>query len=265
MDLTEANRRLWNRWARLHLGSAFYDVAGFREGRSSLHEVELRELGPEVAGRTLLHLQCHFGLDTLSWARLGARVTGVDLAEDAIDAAHSLSEELGIGAKFVRADIYDLPEALDARFDIVYTSYGVLCWLPDLEGWARVVAGALRPGGTFYMAEFRPVLAALDEAGERLTGDYFARAPVRYETAGSYAAADPEGALEAYEWTHGLGEVVTALVGAGLRLEYLHEFPFTVENYWPTALEEGESGRYHLRGRPSSLPLLFSLRAHLPG
>ena len=262
-DLIETNRGLWNRWTRIHERSTFYDLDGFRRGNSSLHTVEREELG-DVQGKTLLHLQCHFGMDTLSWARLGARVTGVDLSDDAIALARSLARELGIPAEFVRSDLYALPEVLDGAFDIVHTSYGVLCWLPDLTRWAQVIARFLAPGGVFYMVEHHPILSVLDEEGAALSGRYFDPEPSRYETEGSYAGADPEGSHPGYEWVHPLGEVVTALAGVGLRLEVLHEFPYTVENYWATAFEEQAPGRYVLRGRPDVLPLMFSLRATRP-
>jgi len=265
VDPVEANRRLWNEWARRHYTSEYYGVDSFRQGSTSLHEVELTELGGMVAGKSLLHLQCHFGLDTLSWARLGAQVTGVDLADEAISLAQTLAKELNIPAEFVCANLYDLPEILQGRYDIVYTSYGVLCWLPDVREWARIVARYLRPGGTFYMVEFHPLLNALDEAADRLTGSYFGTDPVRYTATASYACPHPEAVLESWEWTHGLGEVVTMLLEAGLYLEFLHEFSYTVENYWAEAFEEGAPGKYHLRGRPNSIPLMFSIRAAKPG
>ncbi|MCG2767215.1 MAG: class I SAM-dependent methyltransferase, partial [Anaerolineae bacterium] len=167
----ETNRELWNGWAKLHIESAYYDVEGFKAGGESLHPLEIEEVG-DVSGKTLLHLQCHFGQNTLSWARRGARVTGVDFSDDAIALACSLSRELDIEAEFIRSDIYDLPEVLDRQFDIVFTSYGVLCWLPDLTRWAEIVARYLSPGGTFYIAEFHPLLTMFDDAGERLAFPY---------------------------------------------------------------------------------------------
>src|SRR5512136_2825848 len=140
----------------IHVRSPFYDVAGFKAGKNSLKSVELAEVG-DVGGKRLLHLQCHFGMDTLSWARLGARVTGVDYAPQAIDLARELAREAGLEADFICASIYDLPERLTGTFDIVFTSYGVLCWLPDLPAWGRVIAHFLRPGGIFYIADGHPI------------------------------------------------------------------------------------------------------------
>ncbi|UCB52608.1 MAG: class I SAM-dependent methyltransferase, partial [Candidatus Zixiibacteriota bacterium] len=143
------NLKHWNEVTPIHRKSEFYGVEGFKAGRCTLMPLEREELG-DVSGKTLLHLQCHFGLDTLSWARLGARVTGVDFSEKAIDLAKSLSKELGIDADFVHSNIYHLPDVLKGEFDIAYTSHGVLCWLPDLAEWGRIIARFLKPGGTFY-------------------------------------------------------------------------------------------------------------------
>ena len=259
-DYIDANRQLWDRWTKLHAASAFYDVDGFKEGNSTLMPVELEELG-DVAGKTLLHLQCHFGLDTLSWARAGAVVTGVDFSPDAIEMARSLSDELDIPATFLCADIYDLPETPETQFDIVFTSYGVLTWLPDLDRWAQLIARYLKPGGTFYIVEFHPLISMLDDDGERITYPYFRTdEPLRFEGEGSYAASDDGVTQTAYEWPHGLGEIVTALLAAGLRLDYLPEFPFSPYHF-PPYLEEAEPGRYVWKDRSVTVPLLFSIRA----
>ena len=137
-EYLKKNLDMWNDWAPLHAESEFYDVEGFKNGRNSLDSIELEEVG-DVTGKSLLHLQCHFGMDTLSWARLGARVTGVDFSDKAIDIARSLSTELGIEADFICSSVYDLRKNLDGKFDIVYTSAGVLCWLPDLKQWAEII------------------------------------------------------------------------------------------------------------------------------
>jgi len=259
-EYLRTNRALWNGWARLHAKSRFYDLEGFKAGKTALQAVELAELG-DVAGKSLLHLQCHFGMDTLSWARKGALVTGVDFSDEAITLARSLSQELDIPAKFIRADIYDLPQVLDRQFDVVFTSYGVLAWLSDLRRWAEIVARHLKAGGTFYMVEFHPLVGMLDDAGERIEYPYFHSAePIRYEAQGSYAEPEADFAHTAYEWAYGLGEVVTALIAAGLRLEFLHEFPYSTYGCFPF-LEEGEPGRYVLKGQSNPVPLMFSIRA----
>ena len=259
-DFIDTNRTLWDQWTRLHAASAFYDVDGFKEGKSTLMPVERAALG-DVAGKTLLHLQCHFGLDTLSWAREGAIVTGVDFSPDAIDLARSLSDELHLPATFLCANIYDLPEEPEAQFDIVFTSYGVLTWLPDLDRWAHLIARYLKPEGTFYIVEFHPLLSMLDDDGERIAYPYFrTEEPLRFEDEGSYAAPDADVKQTSYEWPHSLGEIVTALLKEGLRLQYLHEFPYSTYPF-PHYLEEDAPGRYVWKDRTITVPLMFSIKA----
>ncbi len=266
------NQALWDAWTRIHVPSAFYDVASFLDGSRPIRlaDYERAEVGP-VAGRTLLHLQCHFGLDTLSWARLGARVTGIDFSAEAIAAARTLAADVGLEARFVQANVYDAPDAVREAFDIVYTSRGVLGWLPDIEGWARVVASLVKPGGTFYVTEIHPVAQVFADEdvapGElRLAYPYWShRDPITFDVHGSYAdpTAPTEGLVE-HGWSHSLGEIISALIDAGLLLDFVHEHPF-VE--WPVAfLADAGDGRYRLppdaRGE---LPLFFSLRATKPG
>jgi SAM-dependent methyltransferase len=270
-EALRANRTLWDAWTKINLASAFYDVASFRSGERGirLRDYEREEIGP-VEGRSLLHLQCHFGLDTLSWARLGARVTGADFSPEAIATARALAAELDIPAAFVQANLYDLPTVLEGSFDIVYTSRGVLGWLPDIEGWAQVAAHFVKPGGFFYVTEIHPVAQAFDDEGVapgelRLAYPYWSHPePITSPVVGSYAdrSAPTEGLVE-HGWDHSLGEIVSALVDAGLRIEFLHEFDF-VE--WPVSfLVEGEDGRWRLPPNArGGLPLFFSLKASRP-
>jgi SAM-dependent methyltransferase len=206
-------------------------------------------------------------LDTLSWARLGAKVTGIDFSGEAIAAARDLAGELEIPATFIRSDLYRLPEMLDEQFDIVYTSGGVLGWLPDIASWGRVAAHFIRPGGFLYVTEIHPVAEVFEnegvEPGElRLAYPYWSHPePLRFDVKGSYA--DPEArtdGLVGYGWDHSLGEILTSLADAGLRLEFLHEFDFV---RWPVDfLVQGEDGRWRLpSGSKGSLPLFFSLKA----
>ncbi len=253
----ETNRGLWNGWARLHETSAFYDPDAFRAGQSSLQSIEREALG-DVRGLTLLHLQCHFGQDTLSWAREGAVVTGVDLSDEAIRIARALRDELALPATFIASDLYDLPQHLDATFDIVFTSYGVLAWLPDLNKWAALVARYLKPGGTFYIVEFHPAINMLDDAG-RLEHTYFPQGAEQYTNQGSYAEPDADFTHDAYEWTHPLGTIISALTTAGLRIQSLREYPFSPYNCFDF-VEATAPGRYVHKDHPG-FPLLFSLRA----
>jgi len=256
------NRDLWDALTPIHARSEFYDVESFKSGKSSLMPIEREELG-DVSGRSLLHLQCHFGLDTLSWARLGAVATGVDFSGEAINLARRLSAETGIKADFICADIYDLPDVLQGRFDIVFTSYGVLCWLPDLTRWADVVSHFLRPGGAFYMVEFHPLLTVFDDSANgvqlRPTHSYFpGPEPMEFERTGSYADSTVLLDRPSYEWTHSLGDVVSALATAGLRIDFLHEFPVCCSRALPSMTQDDE-GWWRLEG--DNLPLTFSIKA----
>jgi SAM-dependent methyltransferase len=245
----DANHELWNLWTKRNAESQEYSdpYRQLKAGETTLEEIEIEELG-DVSGKTLLHLQCHFGLDTLSWARRGASVTGVDFSEEAVALAQSLSRDLGIDAEFMCSDIHDLPAVLHGTFDIVYTSRGVLCWLPDLERWAEIVAHYLKPGGIFYILGGHPIVRTLkprtDGNGRPVEWGYFENGPIAVEERRSNANPTPHSPHMAYYWPHSLGEVVTALCAAGLRLEFLHEFPGVVED---RSYEEIEPGRYELR------------------
>jgi ubiquinone/menaquinone biosynthesis C-methylase UbiE len=267
-EYLKANLAWWDEAVGVHRGTPLYDLEGFKRGGDSLTAIERDELGPLVGESTsLLHLQCHFGLDTLSWARRGATVTGVDFSGEAVTLARRLADEAGLGrrARFIQSNVYDLPGVLDQRFDVVFSSWGVLIWLDDLARWADVVARFVRPGGTFYLAEFHPLVFLVDDgehAGElRLTYPYFqGKQPSRWDEGGSYA--DPKAAMNAtvtYEWQHGFAEVVTPLLQRGLRLDYLHEFPYTRGLRLPY-LETSDDGWQRFKGERTDLPLSFSLK-----
>jgi len=261
-----ANNELWDSWAAAHAQSDFYDVAGFRSGVSSLRHIELAEL-TDVAGKSLLHLQCHFGMDTLSWARLGAKVTGVDFSEKAIQLARELASELTLDARFVRADLTVVDGLVAQPFDIVFTSYGAICWLSDLDHWAALIHRNLKPGGTFYMAEFHPVVYSLDDDGLQ-TYPYFASKTPIAEDESSYADGDNQATRKrSYTWPHHLGEVVTALINAGLNLEFLHDFPYSPYDCFPNMRQE-EPQKFVFEDKvttpPGGLPLTFSLKANKP-
>ena len=269
-DPVQANRRLWDARTPIHVKSDFYDVDGFRAGRTSLRPLELEEVG-DVRGQRLLHLQCHFGLDTLSWARLGAEVTGLDFSSVAVAEATRLAAELGIDARFVEADVHDARAALGGEtFDVVFTSYGVIAWLPDIRRWAEVAASLVAPGGFLYLAEIHPASQVFsDEPGVedlRVGYPYWtpADAPLRFEESGTYADYDAEIALPEHVWLHGLGDLVTGIIDAGLVLEFLHEHDVTVFQQFPF-LERDDDGWWRLPADQPSLPLLFSLRARKPG
>lgn len=267
-EYLKANLANWDERVGVHVDSEFYDLAGFRAGDSSLTPIERDELGPFVQDdTTLLHLQCHIGLDTLSWARLGASVTGIDFSGPAIAEARALAKELGLSrrARFLQSDVYGLPEALDGRFDVVFTSWGALIWLGDLERWAGIVATYLKPGGILYVAEFHPYAFLLaDDAtpdGLRLGYPYFQRGrPSRFDEPGTYADPSAETMHNvSYEWNHGFAEIIEPLLRRGLRLDHLHEFPYT-RGLQLECMERCPDGWWRIRGHHDDFPLSFSLR-----
>jgi 2-polyprenyl-3-methyl-5-hydroxy-6-metoxy-1,4-benzoquinol methylase len=264
-DWVALNRAAWDERVPLHVASDFYDTAAFLAGRSSLRPFEIDEVGP-VAGKSLVHLQCHFGQDTLSWARLGATVTGLDFSPAAIDAARSLADRAGLVGEFVVANVYDAVGALGGRqFDVVYTGFGALVWLPDIVEWARVVAALVKPGGFLYLGEMHPFTDTFADDTLTAVHDYFTKpGGSRYDEAGTYADWDAATTANVtYEWTHPLGSVASALLGAGLRLELLHEYDFTLFQRWPF-LERHDDGTYWLPAGMPRLPLIYTLRASKP-
>jgi SAM-dependent methyltransferase len=263
----DQNRALWDAWTDVHEKSDFYDIDGFLAGKSRLKPVERAEL-TDVRGKTLLHLQCHFGLDTLSWAREAAIVTGIDFSERAIRLAEDLSRRAGLDARFICSDLYEVPAKLPEQFDIVFTSYGVLPWLPDVVRWAEVIDRCLKPGGTFYMVEFHPFGTMFENEGDvgdwRMTEPYFhSDEPTRYMSDGSYADRDADVKLPEYEWAHPLSDVLNSLLAVGLQIEFLHEFPFTTYQEFPFLEKHGEWD-WRPPAKLGQPPLLYSIRTRKP-
>ncbi|POX44429.1 SAM-dependent methyltransferase [Streptomyces sp. Ru71] len=256
---------MWDERVPLHAAGDFYDLAGFRAGADPLRDFEIAEVG-DVTGRTLVHLQCHMGLDTLSWARRGAaRVVGLDFSEPAVEQARSLAADLGYGperAAFVTADVLDAAQALpEPSYDIVYTGTGALCWLPDVRRWAEAAATLVAPGGFLYLAEFHPITDVLDDAsGSRVVGDYFSRDAQVYDLPGTYGSDSTDTVHNrSVEWQHPLGEVVSAIAATGLRIEFLHEHDVSVFQRFENFETEGGYHRFP-KGHPR-VPLMYSLRA----
>ena len=240
----EANKLYWNDSALFN--SKTWDVAGFIADPTKLaptvridqHALE------DVRGKTLPHLQCHFGMDTLSWARLGAKVTGLDISPDAIGIARRLARDTGITATFVESPIYDAPSNLQGQFDIVYTGVGALTWLPDIAAWGKVVAGYVRPGGTFFIRDAHPMLYALDDGRTdgvlSVAHPYFQQdQPVAWESDAVWAGGRKH--PPNYSWNHGLGEVFGALTAAGLRIEEFAEHQYMAWQALPQMVEGDDS------------------------
>ncbi len=268
-DYRELNLANWDERAPLHAASPDYAFQRFREDPAFLSDVvrfDVPRLG-DIRGLRGVHLQCHLGTDTLSLARLGATMTGLDFSPAALRSARELAEQLGAPVDFVRADVYDAVEALGAeRFDLVFTGIGALCWLPSIERWARTVAGLLRPGGRLFLREVHPMAATLDERHtDRLVVGYpyFETAePMVFNEPGTYVETERElPAMTTHEWNHGLGETVSALLAAGLELTALAEHDSAPWNALPGLMVRGEDGEWRLREHRERVPFTYTLQA----
>ncbi|MFX1515168.1 MAG: class I SAM-dependent methyltransferase [Promethearchaeota archaeon] len=265
-EYINANKKRWEELATLHFESKFYKVEEFKKGGISLSDLEINEVG-EVKGKKLLHLQCHFGKDTLSWARLGAHVTGVDFSTRAIELAQQLSTEISIEATFIQSDIYELDQtSLEQNsFDIVFTSNGAIYWLPNLKKWAQLISSYLKPNGFFYILDSHPTGNIFDDECEDdliVRYPYFHQTqPLEFDEEGSYA---DEGAkltnTKEYGWVHDMGSIVNSLIEAGLQIDFVHEFPFVAWKMLPF-LEEKQNGWWYLPKKYLQVPLTFSLKA----
>lgn len=260
----DENRAHWDEVAALHPETEFYNLAEFKRDRTPLDSIVLEQLG-DISGKKALHLQCHFGMDTLRLAWMGADATGADYSSVAIETARKLAAELDTPATFVESNVYELPQYLSGQFDIVFTSHGVITWLPDIRGWARVVSHFLKPGGRFVIVEGHPTTWILDDDLPDslvirypyfVTGD-----PLTFEYDGSYAAPDvPLSNKRTHNWNHPLGEVITALIDAGLTIEHVGEYPFCSWRMVPVMYQD-DDGWWQLPDQFPSLPFLFSIRA----
>ncbi len=258
-DYFEANKELWNERTMVHKDSAFYDLEGFKQGKSSLNQIELHEVG-DVKGKTILHLQCHFGMDTMSWAREGALVTGVDISDEAIGLAKNISQELQLNAEFTCCNIYDLASQHDKKYDIVFTSYGTIGWLPDLNKWAEVVNHFLRPGGVFYIIDFHPVLWMMDDDLQFIKYNYFNKNVISEASNGTYADRDAAIRSKEYSWNHPLSDIFSALLRNGLQISSFHEFPYSPYNCFNN-LEQGDDKMWRIREMDEKIPMMYSIKA----
>lgn len=256
----EANKILWNRRVSAHVDSDFYDMKSFMGGQTSLKKIEQDLLG-DVNGKTLLHLQCHFGQDTLSWARKGAKVTGIDLSDKSIRTAKDLAVEMAIDASFIASNVYDISKYLDEQFDIVFTSYGSICWLPDLDEWARIIARHLKPGGTFLIADFHPQVLSLNWDTMLPEFPYFTTtSPIVEDAQGSYAMSrEGHEPLKEYSWNHALSEIWNALTGAGLKVTDFKEYDFAPYNCFPGMVARAP-GEYVFEKAPQ-MPCAYAFKA----
>lgn len=255
-DYLNANRAYWNHLANHHFDSEFYDTNSFRQGRNTLNEIELPLLG-DVNQQKGLHLQCHFGQDTLSLARMGAQMTGVDLSNVAIEKARQLNTELGLDAQFVESNVLNIDAHLSEPFDFIFTSYGTIGWLPKVDRWAQLIAQFLKPGGRFIFADFHPVVWMMDEAFGFVKYPYFNEETIYEETTTSYGGAENKEKLGSYSWNHDFGEVLGALLAAGLRIDHFSEYDYSPYDCFDRTVKT-EKG-YQIKGLEGKLPMVYAL------
>jgi SAM-dependent methyltransferase len=255
----DINRQSWNSRVDTHLQSDFYDVKGFLDGKSSLKDIELNLLG-DVNGKSILHLQCHFGQDSISLSRLGAQVVGVDLSDKAIENATRLAKEMRCNTEFICCDLYDLPNHLDGQFDIVFTSYGTISWLPDLNKWAEIIAKFLKPNGKFVFVEFHPVVWMFDDNFEGIAYHYHNNGPIEETESGTYADKNSNLQFQYVAWNHGLGEVINNLLRNGMELLDLEEYDYSPYNCFNKTKDFGQS-KFRIAHLDNKIPMVYSIVA----
>ncbi len=258
-DYIEKNKQLWNKKTDFHIDSEFYDMENFLKGKSSLNETELKLLG-NITGKSVLHLQCHFGQDTISLSRMGAKATGVDLSDHAIERAKVIAQSLAFDTEFICCNIYDLPNHLNKQFDVVFTSYGTIGWLPDLDEWAKIVSMFLKPSGKFIMADFHPVVWMFDNNFEKIIYSYFKSEPIVELESGTYADITAEVNLESVTWNHSTSEVINNLIKNGLVINSFDEFDYSPYNCFNQA-KETETGKFQIPIFDNKIPMVFAIVA----
>ncbi|MES2619059.1 MAG: class I SAM-dependent methyltransferase [Bacteroidota bacterium] len=256
-DYIAINRQSWNNRVASHLTSDFYDVEGFIKGKTSLNSIELDLLG-DIKGKSILHLQCHFGQDTISLERMGAIVTGVDLSDKAIESANELAEKTGSKAQFICCDIYDLPLHLETKFDIVFTTYGTIGWLPDLDRWAGLIARYLKPGGQLVFVEFHPVVWMFDNHFEKIIYNYFKASAIIETETGTYADRDAPIQVDSVTWNHSISEVVNSLIKYGLNITTLNEYDYSPYNCFKGTVEF-EPHKFRIESMGNKLPMVYAV------
>lgn len=261
IDYLPLNRAQWDERTRVHLTSDFYDVPGWLAGNDSLKAPELALLPPDLAGKKILHLQCHFGQDTLSLARRGARVTGVDLSPAAIAAARNLAHQAKLEAAFINCDLYSLPDHLDDTFDIVFTTYGTITWLPDLDRWANLIHRYLKPGGQFVFAEFHNFAYLWNDDRTAIKYPYFNPDPIVEEMTASYTDGSEGIAGTEVNWDHPISSVINALIQAGLTLDSFDEYDYSPYACFHNMIPAREAGQWWLKELPGLIPMVYTIGA----
>ncbi len=258
-DYINTNRELWNKRTDYHYNSPFYNLENLINGETSLNDIELALLG-DITNKTILHLQCHFGMDTLSMSRLGATATGVDLSDNAIDKAKALALQLDLNTRFICCNIYDLNEHLNEKFDIVFTSYGTIGWLPDLNKWGKLISNFLKPGGTFILVEFHPVVWMFDNDFNNIEYSYFNKEPIIELEENTYADKDAPINMKSITWNHPISEVFKSLVTNGLQVDELKEYDYSPYDCFK-GTDQLEEKKFIIKKLGDKIPMVYSLAA----
>lgn len=255
----DINKATWNNKIDIHIASDFYDNEKFLNGKSTLQSIELKLL-KDIFGKKILHLQCHFGQDTMTFSRMGAKSVGVDLSDKAIDRAREFTAKLNLNTTFICCDLYDAPNYLDEKFDIVFTSYGTIGWLPDLDKWANVIAHFLKPDGKFVMAEFHPVVWMFDDYFKAIHYNYFNIETIIEDELGTYADRYSDIKAQTVTWNHPVSEVLNALINSGLEINSFNEFDYSPYNCFKET-EEFEPNKFRIKHLENKIPMVYSLLA----
>ena len=257
----QINKQTWNNKVSIHVASDFYEQEKFINGKNTLPQTDLEALG-DVNVKRILHLQCHFGQDSLSLSRLGAKVTGIDFSEEAIAKAKTLNETLGLDAEFICCDVYDTLQQISEKYDIVYTSYGTIGWLPDIDKWASIISGALKPNGKLVFFEFHPVVWMFDNDFNEVFYNYFKSEPILEEETGTYADRNVEVEHKTITWNHGLSEVFQSLIKQNINIKYFKEFDYSNYNCF-SHTEEFEPGKFRIQKFGNKIPMMYSIVGEL--
>ncbi|MFZ4106011.1 class I SAM-dependent methyltransferase [Flavobacterium sp.] len=258
MDYININKQTWNNKTDVHIASEFYDMKGFLEGKSTLNSIELELLG-DISNKKILHLQCHFGQDTMTFSRMVAKATGIDLSDKAIVRAREIATKLNLNTSFVCCDIYDTPKFIDEKFDIVFTSYGTIGWLPDLDKWANVVSHFLKPDGKFIMADFHPVVWMYDNDFKEVFYNYFNVEPIIEEETGTYAERDAALYAESIGWNHPISDILNSLINSGLEINCFNEYNYSPYNCF-NETEEFEPNKFRIKCFENKIPMVYSIK-----
>ena len=258
MDYKKINRDAWNKKTVIHLGSPFYDNEAFLDGKNTLKDIDLDLLG-NINGKTVLHLQCHFGQDTISLSKSGARAMGVDISDTAIEKACEYAKLLGTDTEFICSDLYELPRFLDRKFDVIYTSYGVIGWLPDMERWAQVISHFLKPGGEFVFVEFHPFVWMYNTDMKNIVYRYFNGEPFVEQIKGTYAQRDADMEYTTVNWNHALSEVMGSLLRSGICIEDFREYDYSPYDCFPNTVKIGED-KYRFAHLGDKVPIIYALK-----